>query len=194
MAVAMALFLKYFVVEAYKIPTGSMQPTLIGDEGADIEDRILVDKLSYAFREPRRWDVAVFRYPLDRSKSFVKRIAGIGPEELRIAHGDVWHREGGEWRIVRRPAAAQAEAWLALDVATGEQSHWIPQDLPASSRWSAHGNAIEARGSGSAAFRGGHESIVDDATDGYPTSVREWLTHPAEAGDNRVGDLRVTGT
>ena len=65
MAIAMALFLKHFVIEAYKIPSGSMQPTLIGDEDADIKDRILVDKLSYAFRDPRRWEVAVFRYPLD---------------------------------------------------------------------------------------------------------------------------------
>src|SRR4029453_5056625 len=106
----MALFLKHFVIEAYQIPSGSMQPTLMGDEDAGIEDRILVDKLSYALRDPRRWEVAVFRYPLDRSKSFVKRIAGIGPEELRIAHGDVWHRvDGGEWNIVRRPPAVQAE-------------------------------------------------------------------------------------
>jgi signal peptidase I len=60
MAVAMALFLKHFVVEAYKIPTGSMQPTLIGDEAADVKDRILVDKVSYALGDPERWDVAVF--------------------------------------------------------------------------------------------------------------------------------------
>ena len=144
MALVMALFLKHFVVEAYKIPTGSMQPTLIGDEQADIKDRILVDKLSYVLRAPERWEVAVFRYPLDRSKSFVKRIAGVGPEELRILHGDLWARanETEPWRLLRRPPAVMRAQWKRLDAEHEEQSHWIPQNLPASSRWSASGRAL----------------------------------------------------
>jgi signal peptidase I len=195
MAVAMALFLKHFVIEAYKIPTGSMQPTLIGDEGARVKDRILVDKLSFAVREPRRWEVAVFRYPLDRSKSFVKRIAGVGPEELRIEHGDLWRRDaGGEWRIVRRPDAVMREQWRRLDSLTAEQSRWIPQNLPRSSRWDASGRTLTARGSGSAAFRGGRESIVDDYLDGYPEELLEWLpAHGGDSAQNPVGDLRVEG-
>ena len=67
MAIAMALFLKHFVIEAYKIPSGSMQPTLIGDEDADVKDRILVDKLRYAFRVPKRWVVGVLRKRLVRA-------------------------------------------------------------------------------------------------------------------------------
>ena len=196
MAVAMALFLKHFVIEAYKIPTGSMQPTLIGDEDADIKDRILVDKLSYALGDPERWEVAVFRYPLDRSKSFVKRIAGVGPEELRIEHGDLWRREaGGEWRIVRRPASVMAEHWKRLDELEPEQSRWIPQNLPRSSQWLAEGRTLQARGPGTASFRGGRESIVDEYFDGYPEELLEWLPpHAKDSGRNAVGDLRVTGT
>src|SRR5262245_58999506 len=173
MAVAMALFLKHFVIEAFKIPTGSMQPTLIGDEKADIKDRILVDKLSYLVRAPRRWEVAVFRYPLDRSKSFVKRIAGVGPEEIKIEHGDLWARPSArdEWSIARRPAAVMKEHWKRLDADEPEASRWIPQNLPASSRWHASGRTLEARGRGTAAFRGGHESIVDDYLDGYPEAL-----------------------
>ena len=58
-AVIMAVVLKYFIVEAYKIPTGSMQPTLMGNEETGVFDRILVDKLSYQFRDPERFEVAV---------------------------------------------------------------------------------------------------------------------------------------
>ncbi len=196
MAVAMALFLKHFVIEAYKIPTGSMQPTLIGDEGADVKDRILVDKLTYAVRAPQRWEVAVFRYPLDRSKSFVKRIAGVGPEELRIQHGDLWRREaGGEWCVVRRPESVMRAHWKRLDALAAEQSRWIPQNLPRSSRWSTLGRTLTARGPGSAAFRGGRESIVDDYLDGYPDELLEWLpAHHGDSAQNPVGDLRVEGT
>ena len=195
MAVAMALFLKYFVVEAYKIPTGSMQPTLIGDEDADVKDRILVDKLSYAWRDPERWEVAVFRYPLDRSKSFVKRIAGVGPEELRIQHGDLWRREDGAWRIVRRPPSVMRAHWKRLDSLAPEQSRWIEQNLPRSSRWNAHGRSLAARGAGTAAFRGGRESILDDYLDGYPEELLGLLpAHHVDSSRNPVGDLRVEGT
>jgi hypothetical protein len=195
MALAMALFLKHFVVEAYKIPSGSMQPTLIGDAEAGIEDRILVDKLSYRLRAPRRWEVAVFRFPPDRSKSFVKRIAGVGPEELRILHGDLWRRaEGEDWGVLRRPPAVQAQAWRPLDLDAPEASRWIPEELPAQSRWEPHGRALAARGSGTAAFRGGRESIVDAYLDGYPEALCAWMSpHARSSGENPVGDLRVAG-
>ena len=99
MAIVLALLLKAFVVEAYKIPTGSMQPTLMG-MGHDprlggatqpsVHDRILVDKFSYKVRDPRRFEVTVFKYPLDRSKNFVKRLAGMPNERFAIRNGDLW--------------------------------------------------------------------------------------------------------
>ena len=70
-----------------------MQPTLYGTEPPlDLHDRILADKLSYRFRDPKRFEIAIFRYPLDRSKNYVKRVWGMPGEELRIEHGDVWVR------------------------------------------------------------------------------------------------------
>ncbi len=195
MAVIMALFLKVFVIEAYRIPTGSMQPTLIGDEEAGITDRILVDKLTYVLRDPQRWEVAVFRYPLDRSKSFVKRIAGVGPEEFRILNGDLWHRvAGGPWEILRRPPSVQRAVWKRLDEEEPRDPCWVPLNLPADSHWRSEGRSIEARGPGTAAYRGGRESIVDEYLDGYPEDLREWIpAQHKESGRNAVGDLRLEG-
>jgi signal peptidase I len=195
MAVVMALFLKQFVIEAFKIPSGSMQPTLIGDPDAGIEDRILVDKLAYLLRDPARWDVAVFHYPLDRSKSFVKRIAGVGPEELRIKDGDVWcRRADGPWEVARRPRAVQDAMWLRVDVDEPEVSPWQPQNLPRSSSWEATGRSIVARGSGSVVFRGGGESILDDWLDGYGTGLRQRVTGAhRQSRSAPVGDLKVAG-
>lgn len=196
MAVLLALFLKHFVVEAYRIPTGSMQPTLIGDREAAVKDRILVDKLAYLWRAPERWEVAVFRFPLDRSRSFVKRIAGVGPEELRIWNGDVWRRDpGGEWTIARRPASVMEAHWKLIAVPEEELSRWVPQDLEPGARWGGEGRALTARGSGRATFRGGREPLRDDYFDGYPPALLEWLpAHARESGENEVGDLRLTGT
>ncbi|SNB45763.1 signal peptidase I [Geobacter sp. DSM 9736] len=81
-AVLLALVIRTFVVQAFKIPSGSMEDTLA------IGDHILVSKFIYGteipftnkkvlkIRDPRRGDVIVFEYPEDPSKDFIKRVVG----------------------------------------------------------------------------------------------------------------------
>lgn len=101
-AVVMALVIKHFCVEAFKIPTSSMKPTLYGDGDDPLHpknkgDRILVDKCAYVLRDPQRWDIPVFRYPLNRARNFIKRIVGLPGERLRIStDGDIWVRKSGD--------------------------------------------------------------------------------------------------
>ena len=83
-AAVLAIGIRSFIIGPYKIPTGSMRPVLM--EG----DRIFVDKITYRFRAPRRGEVIVFRYPLDRKKDFVKRLAGLGGETLEIRDGQLY--------------------------------------------------------------------------------------------------------
>lgn len=52
-------------------------------------DRLLVDKSSFDWRSPRRWEIAVFRAPDDPEKPYIKRVAGLAGETIRIAEGDV---------------------------------------------------------------------------------------------------------
>ncbi|MFT7464426.1 MAG: signal peptidase I [Pseudohongiellaceae bacterium] len=89
-SIAMALVLKFFVIEAYQIPTGSMQPTILGDQEAGIKDRIFADKLVTMLRPPRRWEVMIFRFPLDERRLYVKRIVGLPGETLTVQGGDIW--------------------------------------------------------------------------------------------------------
>lgn len=77
-ALALALFVRTFVIQAFKIPSGSMEQTLL------IGDHILVNKFIYWFREPRRGDVIVFRYPRDESRDFIKRIVGLPGETVMV--------------------------------------------------------------------------------------------------------------
>jgi signal peptidase I len=53
-------------------------------------DRVMVDKLIYQFRRPRRWEVAVFRCAADQYKAYVKRILGLPGEEITIVDGEVY--------------------------------------------------------------------------------------------------------
>jgi len=197
-AVIMAVVLKHFIVEAYKIPTGSMQPTLMGNEETGIFDRILVDKLSYHYRAPKRFEVAVFQYPLDLSKNFVKRVVGIGPEELRIAHGDLWRRDDASepWSILRRPRPVVREMLKALDLGPppeGRASRWVAAGGGALD-WTFEGRTIRADGPGRARFRHdrhGLGSIMDSYRDGYPPGMADDVVWTKPAGMNEVGDLRV---
>lgn len=82
-AVILALIIRTFIVQAFKIPTGSMRPTLI--EG----DRILVNKFIYKFKKPERGDVIVFLSPEDKKKDFIKRLIGLPGEKIEISNGTV---------------------------------------------------------------------------------------------------------
>ena len=82
-ALILALVVRTFIVQAFKIPTGSMRPTLL--EG----DRILVNKYIYRFKTPERGDVVVFKYPEDPKRDFIKRLAGKGGEKILIRNGRI---------------------------------------------------------------------------------------------------------
>ncbi|MBI4343781.1 MAG: signal peptidase I [Candidatus Omnitrophica bacterium] len=79
----LALAIRTFIMAPFKIPSGSMRPTLL--EG----DRILVNKFLYRFRPPARGDIIVFRYPLDPKRPFIKRLAAAGGQRVRIHDGKI---------------------------------------------------------------------------------------------------------
>jgi len=82
-AAVLSLLIITFVVQAFFIPSGSMEPTLA------IGDRILVSKFTYRFGPVRRGDVIVFHYPLNPSKDFVKRVVALGGETVELRDGVV---------------------------------------------------------------------------------------------------------
>jgi signal peptidase I len=95
-AVALALLIRTFIIEPYKIPTGSMEPTLHGDTKSG--DKILANKFIYFFKKPERGDIIIFRTKgiegIDpKKKDFVKRLVGLPGETLEIKNGRVYINE-----------------------------------------------------------------------------------------------------
>jgi signal peptidase I len=93
-AVIMALFIRTFVVQAFKIPTGSMEPNLL------IGDHLLVNKFIFApggferallpTRDIRRGDIVVFKYPVDPERDFVKRVIGLPGDTVELKHQRIY--------------------------------------------------------------------------------------------------------
>jgi signal peptidase I len=79
----LALILRTFVVQAFWIPSGSMIPTLMPG------DRVLVAKFWYHFTEPKRGQIVVFKYPLDPTRDFVKRLIALPGDAVEIKNGVV---------------------------------------------------------------------------------------------------------
>jgi len=99
-AFVLAMFIRAFFFQAFKIPSGSMKSAL------QVGDRLIVNKLVYGpkipftteksgyrlpgFSSPRRGDVVVFIYPVDPKRDFIKRLVAVGGETVEIRSGDIY--------------------------------------------------------------------------------------------------------
>ena len=116
-AVILALLIRTFVVQAFKIPSGSMEPTLL------VGDHILVNKFIYGVKipfirntlipisKPKRDDVIVFIYPHDTSKDYIKRVIGLPGDRIDIfdqkinINGTLYDDNHGVYSEVRNGAS-----------------------------------------------------------------------------------------
>ncbi len=95
-AILLAIIIRTFIIQAFKIPSGSMLPTL------QVGDHLLVSKFIYGvkipirgttlipIKVPERNDVIVFKYPQDRSVDYIKRVIGLPGEKLKIINKQVY--------------------------------------------------------------------------------------------------------
>ncbi len=89
-AIIIALFIRSFIIQSYKIPSGSMKDTLL------IGDHLFVSKFIYGVKlpftdinlipiaKPKRGDVVVFRFPKDEKKDFIKRVVGVEGDKIQV--------------------------------------------------------------------------------------------------------------
>ena len=83
-ALILTLIIRTFVIQAFKIPSGSMRPTLM--EG----DKLFVNKYTYRFHPPQRGDIIVFKYPEDPKKDFIKRLVAFEHETVENKDGKIY--------------------------------------------------------------------------------------------------------
>ncbi|HSA60154.1 MAG TPA: signal peptidase I, partial [bacterium] len=150
-AFLVAFVIRSFGIEAFKIPSGSMIPTLM------IGDHIFVNKFVYGLRipftkkrivtfsEPKRGEAIVFMYPLDESKDFIKRAIGLPGDRIAI-HGDEVTVNG--LALARQPVevrASNGDRFLTIipeAVADQVNGH----EIPAFPRWESYAYFVEKVG------------------------------------------------
>jgi len=130
-AAIIAFLVRGFIVQAFKIPSSSMEPTLL------IGDHLLVNRLSYVVKipftdivlfrlgNPERGDVIVFRYPADRSKDFIKRVVAREGDVVEIRDKVVFVN-GKE---ARNPHAHFAEESI-IPAAFSKRDNMAPLTVP----------------------------------------------------------------
>ncbi len=129
-ALILAMVIRTFIIQAFKIPTGSMKQTLI--EG----DRILVNKFIYGakipfttirlpkFKDPERLDIIVFVYPEDKSRDFIKRLIAFEGETVEIKNGKIYIN--GE--IIDDPAIRHIHYYNRGKFGKENQTFEVPED------------------------------------------------------------------
>lgn len=105
-AILLAFAIRSFVIEPFKIPSGSMIPTLL------VGDYIVVNKFKYGIRLPitgkllvpvgvvERGDIIVFRYPDDPSQDYIKRVVGLPGDRIELVEGRLWINRQSTDRLV----------------------------------------------------------------------------------------------
>src|SRR3954463_13223562 len=138
-AFIVAMAVRHFCLEAFRIPTASMEPMLYGDPAVTQSDHVVVDKLVSRFRGVHRWDVTVFQFPQPEIRkdgievtaydedgkrvdnlltnplsyrNFVKRAVILPGDRFYIANGDLFlERPDKTFSVERKPAAIQEAVW-----------------------------------------------------------------------------------
>jgi signal peptidase I len=142
--ILLVFVLRSFVVEPFRIPSGSMLPTLY------IGDFILVDKFRYGIRlpivdfkifetgSPKRGEVMVFRYPHDNSTNFIKRVVGLPGDEILYDRKKLWINgisvKQSESDSYRLETASQDLEVIEYSETVGASTHSILNDNRRSSR------------------------------------------------------------
>ena len=117
-AALIVLPIRYFIFQPFIVKGDSMVPNFASG------DYLIVDEISYKLGEPKRGDVMVFKYPLDNSQRFIKRVIGLPGEKVEIKDGKIAIHQGENTMILDEadylPNAPKLEGNKVLELKDGE--------------------------------------------------------------------------
>ncbi len=120
---ALVVFLvRTYLVQPFLVSGSSMEPNF--SDG----NYLLVDELTYRFREPLRGEVIVFRYPKEPSSYFIKRIIGLPGEKLVIENNEIKIFKSEEVKVLKEPYLLKERKPINFEIALGEDEYFVMGD------------------------------------------------------------------
>lgn len=120
-SVAIVLPVRAYIAQPFIVSGASMEPNFQDGE------YLIIDELTYAFRQPARGETIVFRYPLDPSEFFIKRIVGLPGETIEIKNGSVLINDGALPEPYL-PLGARKETLPNLKIRLDENEYFVLGD------------------------------------------------------------------
>ena len=205
-AIVIVLFVVTFVMQAFQIPSASMEKTLM------VGDYIMVDKVHYGqggawqhllpYREIKRGDIIVFRYPVNPSQHFVKRVIALPGDRLRMENKMVWvngQQLAEQYAVYDNESHSRFPPGLAYEQISGNwtvQLHSVVQGneviVPENSYFVLGDNRDDSSDSRSWGFVPrenvvGRPWLIYFSVAGTPAGIEK-----AEASDGKLGSLMFT--
>ncbi len=115
--------IRYFLFQPFFVRGQSMDPNF--ENG----DYLIIDEISYRFRQPARGEVIVFKYPLDVSQRFIKRIIGLPGETVEIKDGKIAVSKDGQEEVLDESEyLADSLTGGDLKIILGEKEYFVLGD------------------------------------------------------------------
>lgn len=120
-SLAIILPVRYFLIQPFYVKGASMEPTFHDSE------YLIIDEISYRFKEPSRGDIVVFRYPKDSSQYFIKRIIGLPKEKVEIKDGKIiiYNEENPTGKLIDESAYLDSVATTPNNVTVLEDNEYF---------------------------------------------------------------------
>lgn len=125
-SLAIIIPIRYFLIQPFFVNGASMDPNFLDG------DYLIIDEISYRFNEPQRGDVIVFRYPLDTSQFFIKRIIGLPNEIVKVEDGKViiFNEEVSDQGIILDESIYLQDSYTpgSLEISLGGSEYFVLGD------------------------------------------------------------------
>lgn len=151
-SLAIILPIRYFLVQPFYVKGASMEPNFYDHE------YLVIDEITYRFRDPERGEIVVFRYPADPSQFFIKRVVGLPEETVVIGSGAVTIKNNEHQQGIKLDESylfASPTTQGVKEVRLGQQEYFLLGDNRSASLDSRHfGPVLRAYIVGRAWLRG----------------------------------------
>lgn len=121
-AVVIVFLVRNFIAQPFLVSGSSMESNFYNG------NYLLVDELTYRFREPKRGEVIIFRYPADKRSFYIKRIIGLPGERVVVKNGEVLVYKDGEEKVLSESYLSGAETRGNFDTTLGSTQYFVMGD------------------------------------------------------------------